>query len=96
MELGNVGIRVNAIALDPVETEMTKLVHSAAIRVDYHEANLLNRHGSTDVVASVAGFRCSAAASYVNGLVLAVDGGFDAAGVGLPMLRKATGASLKA
>lgn len=88
VELGNVGIRVNAVAPGPVETEMAKLVHSAAIRRDYHDAIPLNRYGSTDEIASVTGFLCSEAASYVNGQVLAVDGGFDAAGVGLPTLRK--------
>ncbi|MEI8325569.1 MAG: SDR family oxidoreductase [Betaproteobacteria bacterium] len=87
VELGNVGIRVNAIAPGPVDTEMSKLVHSVAIRSDYYDAIPLNRYGSTDEIAAVAGFLCSAAASYVNGQVLAVDGGFDAAGVGLPTLR---------
>lgn len=96
VELGNVGIRVNAIAPGPVETEMAKLVHSPAIRADYHDAIPLSRYGSTQEIASVAGFLCSAAASYVNGQVLAVDGGFDAAGVGLPTLRRAAGAALKA
>lgn len=88
VELGDVGIRVNAVAPGPVETEMAKLVHSAAIRRDYHDAIPLNRYGSTEEIASVTGFLCSDAASYVNGQVLAVDGGFDAAGVGLPTLRK--------
>ncbi|MGC1175198.1 SDR family NAD(P)-dependent oxidoreductase [Polaromonas sp.] len=88
VELGNVGIRVNAIAPGPVETEMARLVHSAAIRRDYHDAIPLNRYGTTEEIASVAGFLCSETASYVNGQVLAVDGGFDAAGVGLPTLRK--------
>lgn len=88
VELGNVGIRVNAIAPGPVETEMAKLVHSVAIRSDYYDAIPLNRYGTTGEIASVAGFLCSAAASYVNGQVVAADGGFDAAGVGLPTLRK--------
>lgn len=88
VELGNVGIRVNAIAPGPVDTEMAKLVHSVAIRSDYYDAIPLNRYGTTEEIAAVAGFLCSAAASYVNGQVLAVDGGFDAAGVGLPTLRK--------
>ena len=88
VELGNVGIRVNAIAPGPVDTEMSKLVHSVAIRSDYYDAIPLNRYGTTDEIASAALFLCSEAASYVNGQVLAVDGGFDAAGVGLPTLRR--------
>lgn len=67
---------------------MAKLVHSAAIRRDYHDVIPLNRYGTTEEIAAVTGFLCSAAASYVNGQVLAVDGGFDAAGVGLPTLRR--------
>lgn len=88
VELGTVGIRVNAIAPGPVETEMAKLVHSVAIRSDYHDVIPLERYGTPEEIASAAGFLCSRAASYVNGQVLAVDGGFDAAGVGLPTLRK--------
>jgi meso-butanediol dehydrogenase / (S,S)-butanediol dehydrogenase / diacetyl reductase len=88
IELGDVGIRVNAIAPGPVETEMSKLVHSVAIRSDYFDAIPLNRYGTTEEIAEAVGFLCSNAASYVNGQVLAVDGGFDASGVGLPTLRK--------
>ncbi|MBI2768269.1 MAG: SDR family oxidoreductase [Burkholderiales bacterium] len=87
VELGARGIRVNAIAPGPVETEMAKLVHTPAIRRDYHDAIPQNRYGTVEEIASVAGFLCSAAAGYVNGQVIAVDGGFDAAGVGLPTLR---------
>jgi meso-butanediol dehydrogenase/(S,S)-butanediol dehydrogenase/diacetyl reductase len=79
---------VNAIAPGPVDTEMAKLVHSVAIRADYHDVIPLNRYGTVDEVAAAAGFLCSAQASYINGQVLAVDGGFDASGVGLPTLRR--------
>ena len=89
-ELGNIGIRVNAIAPGPVDTAMAKEVHSAAIRADYHDAIPLNRYGLEHEIAAAIWFLCSPAASYVNGQVLAVDGGFDATGIGLPSLRNTT------
>ena len=88
IELGNAGIRVNCIAPGPVDTEMSKLVHTVAIRSDYYDTIPLNRYGTTEEIASAVGFLCSPAASYVNGQTLAVDGGFDASGVGLPTLRR--------
>jgi meso-butanediol dehydrogenase/(S,S)-butanediol dehydrogenase/diacetyl reductase len=88
VELGNAGVRVNVICPGPVETEMAKLVHSVAIRSDYYDAIPLGRYGTTEEMASTVGFLCSDAASFINGQVLAVDGGFDAAGVGLPTLRR--------
>ncbi len=90
VEYGNAGIRVNAIAPGPVETEMAKKVHTPAIRADYHDTIPLARYGSLEEIANAVGFLCSPQAGYVNGQVLAVDGGFDAAGVGLPTLRKNT------
>jgi NAD(P)-dependent dehydrogenase (short-subunit alcohol dehydrogenase family) len=88
VELGNAGVRVNVIAPGPVETEMAKLVHSVAIRSDYHDAIPQGRYGSPEEMANAVGFLCSDDASFINGQVLAVDGGFDAAGVGLPTLRR--------
>jgi meso-butanediol dehydrogenase / (S,S)-butanediol dehydrogenase / diacetyl reductase len=88
VELGNMGIRVNAIAPGPVDTDMAKKVHSAAIRADYADAIPLARYGTPEEIAEGVGFLCSTAASYINGQVLAVDGGFDAAGIGLPSLRQ--------
>lgn len=38
VEYGNKGVRANAIAPGPVETEMAKLVHSADIRTSYADA----------------------------------------------------------
>ena len=88
VEYGNKGVRVNAIAPGPVETEMAKLVHSADIRTSYKDAIPLARYGTTEEVADAVYFLCSPAAAFINGQILAVDGGFDAAGVGLPSLRQ--------
>jgi NAD(P)-dependent dehydrogenase (short-subunit alcohol dehydrogenase family) len=88
VEYGNAGIRVNAIAPGPVETAMVKKVHTPAIRADYHDTIPLARYGTEAEIAQAVGFLCSPEAGYVNGQVLAVDGGFDAAGVGLPTLRR--------
>ena len=93
VELGNAGVRVNAVAPGPVETEMARQVHTPAIRADYHDAIPLARYGGMDEIASAVGFLCSDAAGYINGQVLAVDGGFDAAGIGLPTLRREGGPS---
>jgi NAD(P)-dependent dehydrogenase (short-subunit alcohol dehydrogenase family) len=82
-ELGAVGIRVNAVAPGPVETAMAQRVHSPAIRAGYRAAIPLGRYGTPQEIADAVGFLCSDAATYVNGQVLAVDGGFDATGIGL-------------
>ena len=88
VELGTVGIRVNCVAPGPVETAMAQQVHSADIRTSYHDAIPLNRYGTADEIADAVLFLSSDAARFVNGQTLAVDGGFDASGVGLPSLRQ--------
>ncbi|MBR0793873.1 SDR family oxidoreductase [Bradyrhizobium jicamae] len=87
VELASLGIRVNAVAPGPVETAMAKAVHTAEIRADYHDAIPLNRYGLEDELADAIFFLCSERSSYITGQILAVDGGFDAAGIGLPTLR---------
>jgi NAD(P)-dependent dehydrogenase (short-subunit alcohol dehydrogenase family) len=87
-ELGEYGIRVNAVAPGPVDTAMAKAVHTPAIRADYHDHIPLNRYGLETELANAICFLCGDQASYITGQVLAVDGGFDAAGVGLPTLRR--------
>lgn len=86
-ELALYGIRANAVAPGPVETAMARKVHSAAIRQGYHDSIPMARYGSETEIASAIVFLCSPQASYITGQVLAVDGGFDAAGIGLPDLR---------
>ncbi len=87
VELAALGIRVNAVAPGPVETAMAKAVHTPAIRADYHDAIPLNRYGLEEELAEAIYFLSSDRASYITGQILAVDGGFDAAGIGLPTLR---------
>ncbi len=88
-ELGTRGIRVNCVAPGPVDTAMSKLVHSVAIRQDYHDVIPLDRYGTPAEIAEAVAFLCSPQAAYINGQTLAVDGGFESTGVGLPTLRKA-------
>ncbi|NOU07693.1 MAG: SDR family oxidoreductase, partial [Hyphomicrobiaceae bacterium] len=88
VELASAGIRVNAVAPGPVDTAMAKAVHSPEIRADYHDAIPLNRYGLEDEIADAVFFLCSERASYITGQLLAVDGGFEAAGIGLPTLRR--------
>lgn len=87
VELASLNIRVNAVAPGPVDTAMAKQVHTREIRADYHDAIPLNRYGLEEELAEAIYFLCSERSSYITGQILAVDGGFDAAGIGLPTLR---------
>ena len=87
VELGEHGIRANAVCPGPVRTKLAMAVHTPEIIAAYHDAIPLNRYGTEDEIASVITFLCSPAASYVTGQTIAVDGGFEATGVGLPALR---------
>ena len=87
IELAQLGIRVNAVAPGPVDTAMAKAVHSPEIRAAYHDAVPLARYGLESELANAIVFLCSDKASYITGQVLAVDGGFEATGIGLPALR---------
>jgi NAD(P)-dependent dehydrogenase (short-subunit alcohol dehydrogenase family) len=89
IELASHGIRVNAVAPGPVDTAMAKAVHTPEIRAAYHDAIPLNRYGREEELAEVIFFLCSDGASYITGQTIAVDGGFDATGIGLPALRVA-------
>ena len=88
-ELGALGIRVNAVAPGPVDTAMAKAVHTPEIRRDYHDHIPLNRYGLEEELAEMIVFLCTDRAAYVTGQVIAVDGGFEATGIGLPTLRAA-------
>ena len=86
-ELGEYGIRANAVCPGPVRTKLAMAVHSPDIIAAYHDAIPLNRYGSEDEIGHAIHFLCSDKASYITGQILAADGGFQSTGIGLPSLR---------
>ena len=87
-ELAPDNIRVNCIAPGPVRTKLAMAVHAPEIIAAYYDAIPLNRYGEAREIAEGIVFLLSENASFVTGQTLAVDGGFDATGVGLPALRR--------
>lgn len=80
-ELGPHGIRVNAIAPGPIDTPLARAVHTEDVRRQWHERVPQRRYGTAQEVASAVAFLLSEDASYTNGQILAVDGGFINAGL---------------
>ena len=73
-ELGPMGIRVNAIAPGPVETEMIHQYKDEVLK-NLASESALRRLGTTEEIAKVALFLASDHASYINGEIIKVDGG---------------------
>ena len=73
-ELGPMGIRVNAIAPGPIETEMIHQYKDEVLR-NLASESALKRLGTTEEIANVALFLASEQASYINGEIIKVDGG---------------------
>ena len=86
-EWGEFGIRANCVCPGPVATKLAMAVHTQDIIDAYHDAIPLNRYGSEEEIGNMIVFLCSGKASYVTGQIIAVDGGFESTGIGLPALR---------
>ena len=81
VELAPHGITVNALAPGAIETALVARMHSAETRTVYRAGIPLDRYGTPEETAAAALFLASEEARYITGHVLAVDGGFLAAGV---------------
>jgi NAD(P)-dependent dehydrogenase (short-subunit alcohol dehydrogenase family) len=82
LEWGPRGVNVNAIAPGVFPTELNRsLIEGTARGREFLARTPLKRFGRVEELAGAAVFLASEAASFVNGEVLAVDGGFLASGV---------------
>ena len=76
VEWGRYGIRVNAIAPGPIEdTEGMQRLVPAPMREKLKKLVPIGRFGRIADIEKAAVFICSDAASFINGVVLVVDGG---------------------
>ena len=82
VEFAPLGLRVNAVAPGPIETPLVRDMHTEAMRRSWAATVPQRRYGTPEEVAQAALFLLDENRSgYVTGQVLAVDGGFGAAGV---------------
>lgn len=82
MELGGAGITANCVAPGPISTAMTQEYYTAETRQAFEAMIPARRLGTASDVAHAISFLSSEDAAYINGIMLAVDGGYLAAGVG--------------
>lgn len=90
MEWGPAGIRVNAVAPGTIETEMQKtMIAAGRLSNDLALSRVpLGRIGQPREIGDAVTFLVSDKATYISGVVLPVDGGWD--GGGLPAAVPAT------
>jgi 3-oxoacyl-[acyl-carrier protein] reductase len=83
VELGPLGVAVNAIAPGPVRTDITN--HGPAQTKAYIDRIPMGDYGTRDSVAAAALYLASDECTFVTGHVLNVDGGFNGAGLMFPL-----------
>jgi 3-oxoacyl-[acyl-carrier protein] reductase len=81
VELAPLNIRVNAVSPGPVDTDQSRGTHTPATRQAYYDRLPIGRYGERDEIAAAVLFLASREASFIQGAILNVDGGFDAAGL---------------
>ena len=76
LEVGSLGIRVNAVAPGPIQTGMLdRFTGSEENKAHLATLNAQKRIGQADEIASAILYVASDAASFVTGHILTVDGG---------------------
>lgn len=80
VELAEYGITVNAVSPGPVDTPMTRVLHTDEFRQAYSSAIPMARYGTPSEIAAAVAFLASGPASYITGIALPVDGGFLSSG----------------
>ncbi|NYJ07188.1 SDR family NAD(P)-dependent oxidoreductase [Petropleomorpha daqingensis] len=75
LEVGPLGIGVNAVAPGAISTPLNAELYTPAVRAVYEDRIALGRIGVPRDIATAVLFLCSDAASYVCGHELVVDGG---------------------
>ena len=76
MDLGPLGIRVNAVAPGVVDTRIAQfVVHDPVIAPKYLETIPLGRFGQPPDIAATVRFLASDEAGYITGQTVVVDGG---------------------
>ena len=81
IELAQYGITANGVAPGPIDTPLTRELHSESARRNFTRAVPAARYGTCDEVAGAVSFLASEDAAYITGHIVPVDGGFLAAGV---------------
>ncbi|MBO1114190.1 SDR family NAD(P)-dependent oxidoreductase [Bordetella petrii] len=85
VEFAKFGVRVNAVAPGPIETPLTRAVHSEATRDSWRRAVALGRYGQArELCGTINWLLDDTASGYVTGQIIAVDGGFTAMGLAVP------------
>ena len=83
VELGPLGIRVNAISPGPIDNRMMRSIeeqaapgNAAAVKAGFSGLVPLGRYGTNEEIAAAAAFLASRDGGYCNGTTIVCDGGY--------------------